>query len=115
MFDKIFDEIKMLDVSLLVNSAGLYDVGLFENISEEAHLNEVNVNVIAPVRITRKFVPLLLDHTNKTTKRCGIINISSFAGLIVCPTSAVYSATKAALYMFSRCLQAEYKGNTFLM
>jgi len=107
--------VKQLDVSLLINSAGLYDVGLFENIAEQAHLNEINVNLMAPVRIARKIVPLLLDHTNKTKRRSGIINISSVAGLLVCPTSAVYSATKAGIHMFTQCLQAEFKGKLVLM
>jgi 3-oxoacyl-[acyl-carrier protein] reductase len=99
-----------LDISLLINSAGLYDVGFFETISEEKHLNEINVNLFGTISMTRKVIPMLLDHRNKTTKKSGIINISSIAGLVVCPTSAVYSATKTAVYMFTQCLQAEYSG-----
>lgn len=29
IFDRVYDSVKDLDVSLLINSAGLYDVGLF--------------------------------------------------------------------------------------
>lgn len=40
-----------------------------------------------------------------------MINMSSVCGLGPCPTSAVYSGTKTGVYMFTRCLQAEFQGN----
>lgn len=110
LFEAIFEDVKLLDLSILINCAGLYDVGLFEEQPEQKHVNEINVNLAAVLMLTRKLVPLLLDHTKKTTKRSGIINVSSVAGILVCPTSALYSATKAAVLMFSRCLQVQYKG-----
>lgn len=61
---------------------------------------------MATIHMTRKVIPLLLEHTKKTGKKAGIINVASYAGLRECPTSAVYAATKTATHMFSECLQA---------
>jgi short-subunit dehydrogenase len=56
--------------------------------------------------MSRKIIPLLLDHRKKTSKKGGIINLSSYAGCNILPYGAVYSACKAFDDNFSRSISA---------
>jgi short-subunit dehydrogenase len=60
--------------------------------------------------MTRKVLPLLLEHREKTGKKGAILNIASYAGLRPCPTSANYSATKACVNAFTRSIELGYHG-----
>ena len=93
-----------LEVDLLVNNAGLGDSGPFEK-SEPARNNQMTlVNVTALTSLTRHLLPQMI-----AKGRGGILNVSSSAGFLPIPGSAVYAATKAYVTSFSEALRAELR------
>jgi short-subunit dehydrogenase len=93
-----------LGVDLLINNAGLGDSGPFAN-SDPVRNSEITlVNVTALTSLTRHLVPQMI-----TKHRGGILNVSSSAGFLPIPGSAVYAATKAYVTSFSEALRAELR------
>jgi uncharacterized protein len=94
-----------LEVDLLINNAGLGDSGPFAE-SDPARNEEMTVvNVATLTVITRHFAPQLI-----AKYRGAILNVSSSAGFLPIPGSAVYAATKAYVTSFSEALRAELYG-----
>jgi len=91
---------------ILINNAGLGDLGIFET-SDPARIESMlAVNIVALTRLTRWALPGML------AKRAGwICNVGSTAGLIPLPTFAVYAATKAYVNSFSEALRIELHGS----
>jgi short-subunit dehydrogenase len=91
---------------ILINNAGLGDLGTFET-SDPAKMEAMlAVNIVALTRLTRWAVPGML------AKKSGwICNIGSTAGCIPLPTFAVYAATKAYVNSFSEALRIELRGS----
>ena len=94
-----------IDVDLLINNAGLGDSGSFA--TSDAIRNEqiTLVNVVALTMITRHLLPRMIAQ-----RRGGILNVSSSAGFLPMPDSAVYAATKAYVTSFSEALRIELSG-----
>ena len=85
-------------VDILVNnSATNLGQGPALNVTDEALLKTIEINVLSAVRLIRLTVPEMI-------KRGGgsIINIASIAGLRPQPEGLVYSFTKAGLIMMTR-------------
>jgi len=94
-----------LDVDLLINNAGLGDVGPFAT-SDPARNHDITlVNVLALTALTRKLLPQMI-----AKKRGAILNVSSSAGFLPIPGFAIYAATKAYVTSFSEALRAELRG-----
>ena len=91
-----------LGVDLLINNAGLGDSGPFANSDPVRNSEMTLVNVTALTSLTRHLVPQMI-----TKHRGGILNVSSSAGFLPIPGSAVYAATKAYVTSFSEALRAE--------
>jgi hypothetical protein len=91
---------------ILINNAGLGDLGTFET-SDPARIESMlAVNIVALTRLTRWALPGML------AKEAGwICNVGSTAGLIPLPTFAVYAATKAYVNSFSEALRIELYGS----
>ncbi|HEV8618133.1 MAG TPA: SDR family oxidoreductase [Candidatus Udaeobacter sp.] len=94
-----------MDVDLLINNAGLGDLGPFA--TSDAIRNEqiMLVNMVALTSLTRHFLPQMIAR-----KRGGILNVSSSAGFLPIPEFAIYAATKAYVTSFSEALRAELRG-----
>jgi uncharacterized protein len=91
---------------ILINNAGLGDLGTFETSEPERIESMLAVNIVALTRITRWALPAML------AKKAGwICNVGSTAGLIPLPTFAVYAATKAYVNSFSEALRIELYGS----
>jgi uncharacterized protein len=91
---------------ILINNAGLGDLGTFETSEPEKIEAMLAVNIVALTRITRWALPAML------AKKMGwICNVGSTAGLIPLPTFAVYAATKAYVNSFSEALRIELYGS----
>ena len=91
---------------ILINNAGLGDLGTFET-SEPAKMEAMlAVNITALTRLTRWAVPKMLAR-----KSGWICNVGSTAGMIPLPTFAVYAATKAYVNSFSEALRVELHGS----
>lgn len=91
-------------VDLLVNNAGFGTSGWFAELPVEVEVEEIRLNVVAPVRLSRAVLPAMLARG-----RGGIVNVSSIAGLQPLPHWATYGATKAYLTSFSEALHEEVR------
>ena len=92
-------------VDLLVNSAGFGSQGFFAELPVEEEENQIRLNVLALVRLTRAALPGMVGR-----KRGAVLNVSSLAGDQAIPMWATYSSTKAYVTTFSRAVDAELKG-----
>jgi short-subunit dehydrogenase len=91
---------------ILINNAGLGDLGTFETSEPEKIEAMLAVNIVALTRLTKWALPGML------AKKSGwICNVGSTAGLIALPTFAVYAATKAYVNSFSEALRVELHGS----
>lgn len=106
--DVLFVEKRLADASrpidLLVNNAGFGTTGEFADLELDREIQEVAVNVTAPLRLIHAVLPQLI------ARGCGgIVNVSSMTGSIPLPRSATYGATKAFLTAFSENLHMEVR------
>ncbi len=79
-------------IDLLINNAGLMEVGDFDQVSLDAQMKVIDVNLSGVVRLTYHAAPYL-----KQTPNSQIINLSSASALIGNPELSIYAATKAAV------------------
>jgi len=93
-------------IDILINNAGLLDFAPFE--SEDPQLIErlIQVNVTAPLLLTRAVLPVMLAR-----QQGRIVNMGSTFGSIGFPYFAAYSASKFALRGFSEALRRELEGS----
>jgi short-subunit dehydrogenase len=89
-------------ITLLLNNAGAATLGALAT-ADIVRLNrEIQLNVVAPTRLTHAALPGLLARN-----RGNIINIASVMSHMVQPGNSVYGATKAYLLHFSEVLALE--------
>jgi short-subunit dehydrogenase len=106
--ERVGREIGAMPVDMLVNNAGLAHYMPFADLPSAQAAELVDLNVLAPVLLTRAVLPGMLDRSRGT-----IINIASllaFSGAVQIawlPKRAVYAATKSFLVTFSQALAAE--------
>ncbi|MEM9208881.1 MAG: SDR family NAD(P)-dependent oxidoreductase, partial [Pseudomonadota bacterium] len=93
-------------VHYLVNNAGYHKRGPVVDQDSEALGRMVDVNLRAPIVLTRLALPYL-----KESGGGAIINVASLAGRVPTPGSSVYSATKFGLRAFSLALAEEVRGS----
>lgn len=93
-------------IDALVNAAGLLDFVPFEDESPEAIERLLQVNLLAPMALTRELLPMFLQQ-----KQGRIVNIGSTFGSIGFPFFAAYSASKFGLRGFSQALRRELSGS----
>jgi hypothetical protein len=91
-----------LPIDLLINNAGLGDMGAFATADSEKLQQMLNVNVAALTQLTRALLPDMIAR-----RRGGILNVSSSAGFVPIPGFAVYAATKAYVNSFTEALRGE--------
>ncbi len=89
-------------VELLVNNAGFGVSGDFAAGSDREAQDQIRLNIAAVVQLTHAVLPGMLRAGHG-----GILNVSSVAGFIPGPGSAVYAATKAFVTSFSESLHSE--------
>ncbi len=93
-------------IDVLVNNAGANKRGPIERYTPEELANVVQVNLTAPILLTRLVLPYL-----RTRGRGAVVNVASIAGRIPVGHEAVYSATKFGLRAFTFALQEELHGS----
>ncbi len=97
-----------INVDLLINNAGLGDLGdsgPFATSDPIRNEQMTLVNVVALTSLTRHVLPQMI-----AKRRGGILNVSSSAGFLPVPGSAVYASTKAYVTSFSEALRTELHG-----
>ena len=104
LFKKAEFEFGRIDV--LVNNAGNHSRGTVENVSPENLGRMIDVNLKAPVMLSRLAIPHL-----RQSGGGAIINVASIAGRTAVAGSATYSASKFGLRIFTFALAEELRGS----
>ena len=91
-------------VDVLINNAGVSNVGWFLDRTPEEIDQVLTVNLLAPMHLCRALLPRMLERG-----RGHVVNISSMAGVIAPPGLASYSASKAGLSHFTAGLRADLR------
>ena len=89
-------------IDILVNNAGLGQFGAFQTNPIEQELSQVRVNCEAMVRLSRLFVPRMVER-----RRGWVLILASTASFQPLPYFATYAATKALDRFFALGLAAE--------
>jgi len=91
-----------IPLNLLINNAGLGDLGPFDTAEWSRLEPMLSVNVAALTHLTHLLLPML-----RTRNPSAVLNVSSIAGFFPLPEMAVYAATKAYVTSFSEALRME--------
>jgi len=89
-------------IDVLINNAGLETEGAFAELSWASIRETVEVNLLAPMALTRLVLPEMLARDSGH-----IVNIASIAAKSGAPYAATYSGTKAGLAEWTRALRLE--------
>ena len=92
-------------LDVLVNNAGNVRAGRLENIDAGDVQSQIEVNLLAPILLTRAALPALRESGD-----AAIVNVSSGFGLVGMPFYATYAATKAGIAHFGEALRRELYG-----
>ena len=93
-------------LDLLVNNAGFGTFGAFNGLDVAREEEQVQLNVIALLRLTRAALPRMVARGSGA-----IVNVSSLAGLTAGPYTATYGATKAFVNSFTEAIYEELRGS----
>lgn len=104
--DAIYNQIKDLDIGLLVNSAETYQLQRFDHQYPKEIKEAINANVLTPTLFLNTLIPKLLQRE----KRSCIINVGSALGDYPVGYLSLYSASKAFNNTLSRALSQEFQG-----
>lgn len=92
-----------LEFTAFVNNCGVMVFGEAEWQTNEMIEQQINVNLIGTIKMTRAILPLARKHKSR------IINVSSHCSMKSLPTLTVYTATKAGIASFTDGLRMEMK------
>ena len=100
------DEIKDLDISILINNIGISSRQLFSSYTLDEINDSINVNIIPQAYLSHIF----LNKFIKRQKTCAIISMSSYSGTMPLYNSSMYCATKIFDDYLIRTIDYENKG-----
>ena len=89
-------------VHILINNAGFHQRGPVESVSADDLGKMIDVNLKAPIMLTRHALPYLRE-----AGEGAVVNVGSLAGRTPVPGSAAYSASKSGLRAFTYSLAEE--------
>jgi uncharacterized protein len=100
------DRLRRVDgaIDLLVNNAGVGQVGEFAELDIDGAEQQVALNIVAPLRLTYAVLPGLRERGG------GVLNVSSIGANQPVPRMATYAATKAFLTSWSEAVHEELRG-----
>lgn len=94
---------KNLKIDGFIHNAGLLVNKPFSELADKDWSAQMNVNLLAPVRLTRDLIPFF----NKNSHILHISSMGGFQGSSKFPGLSAYSVTKGALSILSECLSVE--------
>ncbi|MEH7086891.1 SDR family NAD(P)-dependent oxidoreductase [Neobacillus drentensis] len=89
-------------IDVLVNNAGSFYCGFFEELTPLQIKQQINTNLYGPMNVTRAVLPLM-----RKNRSGHIISISSLAGLVGFEYNAAYCASKFGLEGFMESLHQD--------
>lgn len=89
-------------VDILVNNAGVWRSRPVEEMDEEFWCSQIDLNLNGVFRVTRAFLPGMLERGYGR-----IVNLGSISGEVGLPHFAAYSASKAGVIMLTKTLAME--------
>ncbi len=90
---------------IIINNAGLFPIGALDSMTVEDFAQTIDVNLVAPFRVLRAFLPALRG------RRSGhVITIGSVADRSIFPGNGAYSASKFGQRAMQEVLRAELRG-----
>jgi len=90
---------------IVINNAGIVRGSFFwEHDNGDDTRSTMQVNALAPMYITREFLPAMMRNPYRQSR---IVNIASAAGMLSNPRMSVYAASKAAVITWSDSLRLE--------
>ncbi|MWA03229.1 glucose 1-dehydrogenase [Actinomadura sp. LD22] len=92
------------DLQVLVNNAGIYPFGKLADISTDEFRRVLEVNVVAPLLLSRRLLPLLAASPSGGA----VVNIASLAAKAATPGTGAYSPSKAALVSLTKLCALEF-------
>lgn len=94
------------DVTIVVNNAGIANLGSFMAEDAEAALrNHLETNVLGVLRMSRAFAPVLAQNGGGA-----LLNVASIASWISSPLLASYAVSKSAVWSLSNGLRNDLRG-----
>ncbi len=91
-------------VDIIINNAGVSQIGAAEDIPEEISLKIFKTNFFGIIELNKHYIPFM-----RNAGFGKILHISSLAAKIPLPYSSLYAASKAALEAYSFSLRTEVK------
>ncbi|XP_078355997.1 uncharacterized protein LOC144640799 [Oculina patagonica] len=121
-FGKVVSEVdKKLEgrgLNLLLNNAGIMDRSTLDEVTAEGMITVYKTNTVAPLLLTKAFLPLLRRaSSNEDSAKTAIVNISTILASIADNTSSrmyPYRSTKAALNMITKSLSIDLASDGIL-
>ncbi|XP_031420263.1 C-factor isoform X2 [Clupea harengus] len=113
-------------LNCLINNAGINVVANFETVTAEKMLENFHTNSVAPLMITKAFLPILKRAAAKGTgmgiHRAAVINITSLLGSVELNWGDrannfkwyPYRTSKSALNMVTRCMAVDLEADGIL-
>lgn len=95
---------------VLINNAGVGDLGDFEHATWERLQPILDINITALTHLTHLLLPMLRLHAPSV-----LLQVGSVAGFFSLPYNAVYAASKAYVKSFSESLAVEEQKNGVLV
>lgn len=89
-------------IDVLVNNAGNFQPGFFEEVSDQQFRAQMETNFFGPLNVTRAVLPIM------RRQRSGhVVTITSTAGIVGGPFATAYAASKFALEGWTEGLRVE--------
>ena len=98
-------EAKHGPIDVLVNNAGMENVGALVNSDAAVGQKLLNLNLMTPLLLTHELVPRMVKRGSGS-----IVQVASVAGLVAPPGQTWYGASKAGLAQFTETLRSELEG-----
>ncbi|WKD58820.1 mycolate reductase [Corynebacterium caspium] len=102
---ELLAEIAELEISILINSAGIASFGPLAKADWDYEISQFELNAAAVFRLTYAVLQPMLDRGVGA-----ICNVGSAAGNVPIPNNATYVFTKAGVNAFTEALHYELKG-----
>lgn len=103
--ERVLREFPALDT--VINNAGIMrNLNLNDSRDLSDVTREIDVDLTGPIQMVQEFLPHLRTRSNAL-----LVNVSSGLAFVPFPLSPVYSAAKAGVHAFTRCLRVQLKGS----